>query len=189
MGEMNITYFSSSLSQTPFLAWRWNMLFLHCVFMFPKCVLRQFGRGQRPQQAYHFTKSLLVRWRLGERAGLWSEACQASTPKPRGARAHPSPDTIRAHKVLEAERLAGLGRPSQAIHRLQSPGLAHDTPQVKQKLLAKFPPVPPHTPAADTLHMPPHPSSPYPWWRKLSGPFPLVRDQDLMDYAPICLRH
>ena len=131
-------------------------------FMFPKCVLRQFGRGQRPQQAYHFTKSLLVRWRLGERAGLWSEACQASTPKPRGARAHPSPDTIRAHKVLEAERLAGLGRPSQAIHRLQSPGLAHDTPQVKQKLLAKFPPVPPHTPAADTLHMPPPPIIPIP---------------------------
>ena len=37
MDEMNITYFSSSLSQTLFLAWRWKMLFLHCVlqcFMF-----------------------------------------------------------------------------------------------------------------------------------------------------------
>ena len=37
MDEMNITYFSSSLSQTFFLAWRWKMLFLHCVlqcFMF-----------------------------------------------------------------------------------------------------------------------------------------------------------
>ena len=37
MDDMNITYFSSSLSQTFFLAWRWKMLFLHCVlqcFMF-----------------------------------------------------------------------------------------------------------------------------------------------------------
>ena len=37
MDEMNITSFSSSLSQTFFLAWRWKMLFLHCVlqcFMF-----------------------------------------------------------------------------------------------------------------------------------------------------------
>ncbi|CAL1152009.1 unnamed protein product [Cladocopium goreaui] len=49
--------------------------------MFLKCMLRQFGRGQRPQQAYHFTKSLLVRWRLGERGGLWSEAVQATNPK------------------------------------------------------------------------------------------------------------
>ena len=37
MDEMNITSFSSLLSQTFFLAWRWIMLFLHCVlqcFMF-----------------------------------------------------------------------------------------------------------------------------------------------------------
>eukprot|EP00438_Fugacium_kawagutii_P000312 Skav205273 [mRNA] locus=scaffold1841:208849:211374:- [translate_table: standard] len=59
--------------------------------------------------------------------------------------------------MAEAERLAGLGRPSQAIHRLQSPGLAHPTPQVKQKLLAKFPPLPQQTPPADGLQMPPPP--------------------------------
>ena len=37
MDEMNITSFSSLLSQTFFWAWRWKMLFLHCVlqcFMF-----------------------------------------------------------------------------------------------------------------------------------------------------------
>ena len=31
MDEMNITSFSSALSQTFFLAWRWKMLFLYCV--------------------------------------------------------------------------------------------------------------------------------------------------------------
>ena len=110
------------------------------LLMFPKCVLRQFGRGQRPQQAYHFTKSLLVWWRLGERGGLWSEAVQAT--------------------IAEAERLAALGRPSQAIRRLQSPGLAQNTPQVKQKLRAKFPPLPTHAPTTEGLQMPPPPLIP-----------------------------
>ena len=32
MDEMNITYFSSSLSQTFFLAWRWKMLFFTLCF-------------------------------------------------------------------------------------------------------------------------------------------------------------
>ena len=117
------------------------------LLMFPKCVLRQFGRGQRPQQAYHFTKSLLVRWRLGERGGLWHEAVQASnSPQPK-TRAEDNPETQRARRATQAERLAGLGRPSQAIHRLQSPGLAHNTPQVQQKLMAKFPPLPRQPPS------------------------------------------
>ena len=34
MDEMNITSFSSSLSQTFFLAWRWRMLFLQCFTVF-----------------------------------------------------------------------------------------------------------------------------------------------------------
>ena len=45
--------------------------------MFPKYVLRQFKRGQRPGQALHFTKALLMRWRVGERAGLWHEAAES----------------------------------------------------------------------------------------------------------------
>ena len=40
------------------------------LLMFPKCVLRQFRRGQRPHQSFHFTKALLIRWRLGEAGGF-----------------------------------------------------------------------------------------------------------------------
>ena len=56
------------------------------LFLFPKCVLRQFRRGQRPQQSYHFTKSLLIRWRLGERQGLWEKTPNPQAPPPLGSR-------------------------------------------------------------------------------------------------------
>ena len=73
----------------------------------------------------------------------------------------PGPKTIRRPNgpvgPLKLNGLAGLGRPSQAIHRLQSPGLAHNTPQVQQKLMAKFPPLPPGSPPADDIVMPPPP--------------------------------
>ncbi|CAE7237140.1 STRN3, partial [Symbiodinium natans] len=48
-----------------------------------------------------------------------------------------------AFKVRETERLVGLGRISQALHRLTSLGLASDTPAVRAALLAKFPAIPP----------------------------------------------
>ena len=40
-------------------------------FLFPKCLLCQFYRGQRPQQAYYFTQSLLLRgrWESGWGSG------------------------------------------------------------------------------------------------------------------------
>ena len=39
-----------------------------------RAVLRQNKRGQRRGQALMFAKSLLIRWRLGERRELWDEA-------------------------------------------------------------------------------------------------------------------
>ena len=131
------------------------------LFLFPKCVLRQFRRGQRPQQSYHFTKSLLIRWRLGERQGLWDEAIQATARKPQTYK-HPPPSTAEAwgKRATEIERLAGLGRASQAIHRLGSPGLAYDTPTVRQKLFGKFPPIPVGSPSPLGLEMPPAPHIP-----------------------------
>ena len=129
------------------------------LFLFPKCVLRQFRRGQWPQQSYHFTKSLLIRWRLGERQGLWDEAIQATAKKPQ---AHKPPSTAEAwgKRATEAERLAGLGRAAQAIHRLGSPGLAYNTPMVRQKLFGKFPPVHVGFPSPLGLEMPPAPHIP-----------------------------
>ena len=85
-------------------------------------------------------KSLLIRWRLGERQGLWDEALQATARKPQTHKHHP-PSAAEAwsKRATEVEWLAGLGRASQAIHRLGSPGLAYDTPTVRQKLFGKFP--------------------------------------------------
>ena len=42
---------------------------LGLILMFPKAVLRQNKRGQRRGQTL-FTKSLLIRWRLGERRDI-----------------------------------------------------------------------------------------------------------------------
>ena len=95
------------------------------LFFFPKCVLRQFRRGQRLQQSYHFTKSLLIRWGLGERQGLWDEALQATARKPQTHKHHPpSAAEAGSKRATEVERLTGLGRASQSFLRLGSPGLA-----------------------------------------------------------------
>ena len=47
------------------------------LLIFPKIVLRQNRRGQRRGQALSFTKSFLLRWRLGKRRDLWDEAIVA----------------------------------------------------------------------------------------------------------------
>ena len=108
------------------------------LLMFPKSVCRQNRRGQRRGQAIAFTKSLLTRWRLGERKGLWDEAVMAArTRKPRGD----SNQTLERREA-EVRRLVALGRSGQAMKRLVSPGLAASNEQIRQKLLAKFPPSP-----------------------------------------------
>ena len=53
-------------------------------------------------------------------------------------------------------KLVGLGRLSQALQRLTSPGLAEPTAQVRSKLLAKFPPCPP-SPSGGEAQAPPPP--------------------------------
>ena len=103
-------------------------------FMFGKCVLRQAQRGKRPAQAYHFTQSLLYRWRAGDRYGLWTEAVAASDRRSRGKKARGRKEVYR-----EVERLVSLGRFGEATRRLVSPGLASETPAVKARLLSKFP--------------------------------------------------
>ena len=44
------------------------------LLIFSKVVLRQNKRGQWRGQALIFPKSLLIRWRLGERREFWDEA-------------------------------------------------------------------------------------------------------------------
>ena len=58
----------------------------------------------------------------------------------------------------DAGRLVVLGRPGQALKRLTSPGLARDTPEVRAKLMAKFPPIPATISESSTL--PPTPEIP-----------------------------
>ena len=105
------------------------------LLMFPKCVLRQSRRGQRPQQAYAFTKALLLRWQLGDRGALWAEA--AATTSARVQRAPRA--SLGGCPPQEVERLVALGRASQATKCILSPGLALDTEQVRAKLMSKFP--------------------------------------------------
>ena len=51
--------------------------------MFGKCVLRQSTRGQRQLKPiislnpWLFDESLVVRWKMGDRIGLWEEALEA----------------------------------------------------------------------------------------------------------------
>ena len=106
-------------------------------FMFGKCCLRQASRGERPSQAYHFTQSLLLLWKAGDRYGLWLEARAAGE---RRSRKGVGGKGKRSHVSREVERLVSLGRSGEAGRRLVSPGLAEDTPQVRQRLLAKIPP-------------------------------------------------
>ena len=83
--------------------------------------------------ALSFTRSLLLRWRLGERRSLWDEAIMAVECRPlSGAK-----PLSRKDVCADAGRLVALGRPGQALKRLTSPGLARDTPEVQAKLMAK----------------------------------------------------
>ena len=79
-----------------------------------------------------FTRTLLMRWQAGERWSLWAEL-----PKP--SKRKRMNDNSLEKRQEQCERLVSLGRPGPAVQRLTSPGLANDTPQVRQKLLAKFP--------------------------------------------------
>ena len=126
------------------------------LLMFPKCTLRQFKRGQRPGQALHFTKALLLRWRMGERAGLWREAVGGQRRGPVDAGGRRSEKQGWNSRVQEVERLTGLGRISQALSRLTSPGLAANTAAVRSALLAKFPAIP-GARQASARHPPPPP--------------------------------
>ena len=104
--------------------------------MFPKAVLHQFGRGKRPRQSLHFSRALLIRWKLGERASLWHEALQANQRvQPQPTSAGPEPEQTQR----DIERMVMLGRSGQALQHLLSPGLVHDTPAVQLKLASKFP--------------------------------------------------
>ena len=70
---------------------------------------------QRPAQAFHFTKSLLLRWKAGERVGLWGEA-QAAARKP---------TQVRSQRGPTADE---IGRSGEALKRLTS-----KTPAVRRK--------------------------------------------------------
>ena len=65
------------------------------------------------------------------------EALPSSSPQTKKARQAAEEEWER--KIREIERLVGVGKFSQAAQRLTSPGLAADTPQVKERILGKFP--------------------------------------------------
>ena len=102
--------------------------------MFPKAVLRSYKRGQRPLQAYNFSKTLIHRWAAGERSTLWEEIPNNSKKGSNGKNQD-------RQKILyeDVARLVSLNRAGQALNRLISPGLAANTPAVEAKLKAKFP--------------------------------------------------
>ena len=137
------------------------------LLMFPKTVLRQNRRGQRRGQALSFTRSLLLRWRLGERRSLWDEAIVAVECRPLIGAKTPSRDATCA----DAGRLVALGRPGQALKRLTSPGLARDTPEVRAKLMAKFPPAP--ATISESSALPPTPEIPGPTLLRALRSFPV----------------
>ena len=78
--------------------------------MFPKTVCRQNKRGQRRGQAVAFTRSLLTRWRIGERRGLWDEIIMAVRKRGQGR----SQDNTAERREADVCRLVSLGRPGQA---------------------------------------------------------------------------
>ena len=108
------------------------------LLMFPKAVLRQNKRGQRRGQALMFAKSLLLRWRLGERRELWDEA-KGRVIASRKDRTGEAQESYREGVHADVRRLVSLGRAGRALKRLVSPGFAACTETVKNKLLAKFP--------------------------------------------------
>ena len=63
-------------------------------------------------QAYHFTQSLLHRWKAGDRYGLWLEAVAASRNRTRRER-HQQERQAVLHR--EVERLVSLGRVGEAL--------------------------------------------------------------------------
>ena len=126
------------------------------LLMFPKSICRQNKRRQRRGQPIAFTRSLLARWKMGERQGLWDEAVMAI--RKRGRRG--PKDNNAEQREADICRLVSLGRPGQAAKRLVSPGLAEANDVNKQKFLAKFPPNP-----DDIAHGPwrNHPLLNFPW--------------------------
>ena len=106
--------------------------------MFPKTVCGQNKQGQRRDQAVAFIRSLLSRWRIGERRGLWDEAVMAVRKRGPGR----SQDNTSERREADVCRLVSLGCPGQAAKCSASPGLAEYNEVVKHKLLAKFPPNP-----------------------------------------------
>ena len=105
--------------------------------IFPKAILRQNKRDQRRGQTLMFAKSLLIRWRLGERRELWDEA-KGRVVASRKDRIGEAQESYREGVHADARRLVSLGRAGRALKRLVSPGLATCTETVKNKLLAKF---------------------------------------------------
>ena len=63
---------------------------------------------------------------------LWDELGQ-------GRRARGGGDTTVKRRLEAVGKLAALGRPGKAIHRLISPGLASNTRRIEEKLKSKFP--------------------------------------------------
>ena len=73
---------------------------------------------------------------MGDRIGLWKEALEAGQRRNKARRGAQSEEQLQR----EVERLISLGRVGEVANRLKSPGLAAENPQVRSKLLAKFPP-------------------------------------------------
>ena len=126
------------------------------LLMFPKTVCRQNKRGKRRGQAIAFTRSLRIRWKMGEQQGLWDEAVMAI--RKRGQTR--SKDNNLEQREADVCRLVSLGRAGQAAKRLVSPGLAESNDVAKQKLLAKFPPNPDELAPRPMQAQPPAPELP-----------------------------
>ena len=137
--------------------------------MFPKSVCQQNTWGQRRGQAITFTRSLLTRWKMGGRQGLWDEAVMAM--RRRGQKR--SKDRLAEQREADVCRLVSLGRPGQAAKRLVSPGLAETNDIMKQKLLAKFPPNPDNVAPRPVPAQPPAPELPLELVFKSLQPFPI----------------
>ena len=79
--------------------------------MFPKSVCRQNKRGQRRGQAIAFTRSLLTRWKMGERQGLWDEAVMAIC---KCGRKGPKDNNVEQREA-DVCRLVSLGAPGKLL--------------------------------------------------------------------------
>ena len=97
------------------------------LLIFPKSICRQNKWGQCRGQAIAFTRSLLTRWKMGERQGLWDEAAMAIRKR---GRKGPKDNNAEQHEA-DIYRLMTLGRPGQAAKRLVSPGLAEANDAIK----------------------------------------------------------